>query len=135
MVKITLDIDGMACGMCEAHVNNAVRNAFAVKKVTSSHTKGKTEILSEQPLEEEKLKSVIEATGYKVTVVRSEVYEKKVSPFSESRKCSRKKSDIHTIWIWLRRFRTVFPFRIRWFISAMPCKWDRSTASVMNSFF
>lgn len=30
MVKITLDIDGMACGMCEAHVNNAVRNAFAV---------------------------------------------------------------------------------------------------------
>ena len=30
MVKITLDIDGMACGMCEAHVNNALRNAFAV---------------------------------------------------------------------------------------------------------
>lgn len=77
MVKITLDVDGMACGMCEAHVNNAVRNAFAVKKVTSSHTKGKTEILSEQPLEEEKLKSVIEATGYKVTAVQSEVYEKK----------------------------------------------------------
>lgn len=77
MVKITLDVDGMACGMCEAHVNNAVRNAFAVKKVTSSHTKGKTEILYEQPLEEEKLKSVIEATGYKVTAVRSEVYEKK----------------------------------------------------------
>ena len=77
MVKTVLTIDGMACGMCEAHVNNAVRNAFAVKKVTSSHTKGKTEILSEQPLEEEKLKSVIEATGYKVTAVRSEVYEKK----------------------------------------------------------
>ena len=25
MYKITLDVDGMACGMCEAHVNDAVR--------------------------------------------------------------------------------------------------------------
>ena len=40
MVKITLDIEGMACGMCEAHVNDAVRRVFPVKKVTSSHSKG-----------------------------------------------------------------------------------------------
>ena len=39
MYKITLDVDGMACGMCEAHVNDAVRKAFQVKKVTSSHMK------------------------------------------------------------------------------------------------
>ena len=25
MVQITLKIDGMACGMCESHVNDAVR--------------------------------------------------------------------------------------------------------------
>lgn len=25
MVKTTLKIDGMACGMCESHVNDAVR--------------------------------------------------------------------------------------------------------------
>ena len=37
MVKITVGIEGMACGMCEAHINEAVRNAFQVKKVTSSH--------------------------------------------------------------------------------------------------
>ena len=36
MVKITLDIEGMACGMCEAHVNDAIRKAFSVKKVSSS---------------------------------------------------------------------------------------------------
>lgn len=39
MVKITVGIEGMACGMCETHLGEAVRNAFQVKKVTSSHTK------------------------------------------------------------------------------------------------
>ena len=53
MVKITLHVDGMACGMCEAHVNDAVRKAFPVKKVNSSHGKGITEIIAQQPLDEE----------------------------------------------------------------------------------
>ena len=35
MYKTTAKIDGMACGMCEAHVNETVRKAFAVEKVTS----------------------------------------------------------------------------------------------------
>ena len=43
MIKTTLKIDGMMCGMCESHVNDAIRKAFpAVKKVTSSHGKGET---------------------------------------------------------------------------------------------
>ena len=33
MLKYTLKIDGMMCGMCEAHMNEAVRNAFV--QVTS----------------------------------------------------------------------------------------------------
>lgn len=41
MVKTTLKIDGMMCGMCESHVNDAIRNAFPVKKVTSSHSREK----------------------------------------------------------------------------------------------
>ena len=36
MTQITLHIDGMMCGMCEAHVNDAVRKAIPVKKVKSS---------------------------------------------------------------------------------------------------
>lgn len=32
MIKITLDIDGMVCGMCEAYINDAVRKVFTVKK-------------------------------------------------------------------------------------------------------
>ena len=77
MVKITLDIDGMACGMCEAHINDAVRQQLAVKKVTSSHKTGKTEILAESAPDTEKLRAVIEATGYRVTHIQSEPYEKK----------------------------------------------------------
>ncbi len=77
MVKITMDVDGMACGMCEAHINDAVRKAFNVKKVKSSHTKGTTEIVAEEPLDEEKLKSAITDIGYTVTAVRTEPYEKK----------------------------------------------------------
>ena len=51
MTKTVLHIEGMMCGMCEAHVNDAIRKNFEVKKVTSSHTKKETEILSEAPLD------------------------------------------------------------------------------------
>ena len=77
MWKYTVQVDGMMCGMCESHVNDAVRKAFPVKKVTSSHTKGKTEILAENPLDEEKLKSVIAATGYTVRSAETAPYVKR----------------------------------------------------------
>ncbi|MBQ8959792.1 MAG: heavy-metal-associated domain-containing protein [Ruminococcus sp.] len=77
MIKTTLKIDGMMCNMCESHVNDAVRREFSVKKVSSSHSSGTTEIISEEALDEGKLKSVIEETGYKVLSSQSEPYEKK----------------------------------------------------------
>lgn len=77
MVKITLDVEGMACGMCEAHVNDAIRKAFAVKKVSSSFHKKKTEILAESAISEEDLRRVVDATGYTVTGVHTEPYKKK----------------------------------------------------------
>lgn len=77
MVKITVGVDGMQCGMCEAHVNDAVRRAFPVKKVSSSHTKGQTVILSEQSIGEQALRDVIGQTGYEVTSFSSEPYEKR----------------------------------------------------------
>ena len=54
MQKITVKVDGMMCGMCEAHVNDAVRKAFPVKKVTSSHSKGETVILTKNDIEDRK---------------------------------------------------------------------------------
>lgn len=77
MVKITLKIDGMACGMCEAHINDAIRKAFPLKKVSSSHSKGQTEIIAEAPIDEEKIKKVIGETGYNLIGVHTEPYTKK----------------------------------------------------------
>ena len=47
MFKMILSIDGMACSMCESHINDAIRRELDVKKVTSSHSKGETVIISE----------------------------------------------------------------------------------------
>lgn len=77
MIQTILQIDGMMCGHCEAHVNDTIRQAFPVKKVESSHTKKETVILSEEPLDEEKLRAVIAQTGYTLGEIRTEPYEKK----------------------------------------------------------
>ena len=52
MTETILKVDGMACGMCESHINDAIRAAFSVEKVSSSHSKGETVILSQEPLDE-----------------------------------------------------------------------------------
>ncbi len=77
MTKTTLKIDGMMCGMCETHVNEAVRKAVKAKKVKSSHSKGETVIISEDEPDVEALKTAVEATGYKVLDAQSEPYQKK----------------------------------------------------------
>ena len=77
MTKTTLKIDGMMCGMCESHMNDAIRKAFKVKKVTSSHTKGETVIISENTVDEEALREAIAPTGYSLEGIISEPYEKK----------------------------------------------------------
>lgn len=77
MLKITVKVEGMACSMCESHINETVRKAFPVKKVTSSHTKGETVILSDIDIPEEALRAAIGQTGYQVREVRTEPYEKK----------------------------------------------------------
>ena len=77
MYRTVVDVDGMMCGHCEAHVNDAVRNNFKVKKVSSSHAKGRTVIESEAPLDEAKLREVISAQGYDVQDITTEQAEKK----------------------------------------------------------
>ena len=81
MIQTTVKVDGMMCGMCEAHVNDAVRRAFSVKKVASSHRKGETVILSEEAPDPQKLRQVIDATGYRALDIASTPC-KKTSLFS-----------------------------------------------------
>ena len=62
---------------CSAECARHMRAAFPVKKVTSSHAKGETVILTEQDIDDAKLKEVIDKTGYEVGTVTREPYEKK----------------------------------------------------------
>lgn len=77
MLKIKMKVDGMMCGMCESHINDTIRRVFSVKKVTSSHTKGETIVITEEDIEEEKLKAAINDTGYTVVKIEKLPYEKK----------------------------------------------------------
>ena len=81
MFKTTVGIDGMACSMCESHVNDAIRRNINVKSVKSSHTKNVTEIISEEPVSEESLHAALDPTGYRVVSFASEPYEKKKGLF------------------------------------------------------
>ena len=56
MIQTTVKINGMMCGMCESHVNDAIRNHFQVKKVNSSAKKNESVILSEEELPADELK-------------------------------------------------------------------------------
>ena len=77
MFETRIKVGGMMCGMCEAHINDAVRAACSAKKVTSSHNKGETVILSETEPDIAAIKAAIEATGYDVGEITTKPYEKK----------------------------------------------------------
>ena len=59
------------------HVNDAVRKAFPVKKVTSSRSKKETVVITEMELDQETLRAAISATGYDVGEIRKESWHKK----------------------------------------------------------
>ena len=77
MIETIVKVDGMMCGMCEGHINDAIRSHFQVKKVSSSHSKGQTVIRSPEALDQTQLRQVIDATGYKVLDVVSRPVEKR----------------------------------------------------------
>ena len=72
MVKVTLKVDGMMCGMCEAHINDAIRNHFTVNRVSSSHKKGETVIYAVDPPDLDQLTSVLSEIGYTLKSVSCE---------------------------------------------------------------
>ena len=77
MFKTTIEVNGMMCGMCESHVNDAVRNAMTVKKVTSSRGKRETVVFTDDEPDADTLRAAISATGYEVGEIKTEPYVKK----------------------------------------------------------
>nr|MBQ6242291.1 cation transporter [Lachnospiraceae bacterium] len=78
MIKTTLKIDGMMCGMCEAHVCDAIRKAMpSAKKVAASRTKKEASFLTEEAVDTGALIAAVNATGYSCLGAESAPYEKK----------------------------------------------------------
>ena len=77
MIETVLGIEGMMCGMCEAHVNDEIRHRFAVRSVRSSRKKKQCVIVSAQELDPALLKEAIAGLGYEVTSVTASEHRKK----------------------------------------------------------
>lgn len=78
MIRTTMKINGMMCGMCEAHICDTIRNAVpSAKKVTASRSKKEASFLTEEAVNNDSLKAAIDATGYTCLDIESAPCEKK----------------------------------------------------------
>ncbi|MCR4893269.1 MAG: cation transporter [Eubacteriales bacterium] len=82
MIRTTMKIDGMMCGMCEAHVCDAIRKAVpSARKVTASRSKKEASFLTDDAVDTEALKAAVDATGYTCLSVESSPIEEKKGLF------------------------------------------------------
>jgi len=66
-MTITLNIDGMMCGMCEAHINDIIRRTIPnAKKIKSNHRQNICTFVVDEMIDLELLKEEIAKTGYRV---------------------------------------------------------------------
>ncbi len=80
MKKVILKIDGMRCGMCEAHVNDAARKSMKdnLIKIKSSHKSGECKSLLKDEANIDSLTDSIKKEGYNVLSIEViENYTKK----------------------------------------------------------
>lgn len=67
MYKLIINISGMKCGMCEAHVNDLFRKNLKLKKVKSNHKRNTTIIISKDNYSKFQLNQALSGSGYFVT--------------------------------------------------------------------
>jgi copper chaperone CopZ len=78
MIKTTVKIDGMMCGMCEAHVCDAIRKAVpSAKKVKASRSKKEATFLTEDAVDANLLEAAIKDIGYDYLGAEFETYKKR----------------------------------------------------------
>lgn len=77
MFKTVVEVEGMACGMCEGSINDSIRKNFDVIKVTASKNKKRVEIISKKQLSKTVMQQVISEKGYSINSIDSFPYEKK----------------------------------------------------------
>lgn len=76
MLKITMKVEGMACPRCEAHMVEAIKKAFDVKRVTASHTAKRCEIIAKEEIAESAILDAVKDTGYVVSDIKCEQHKK-----------------------------------------------------------
>ena len=67
MNKYILGIDGMGCGMCEIHVEEAIKKNMKIKKANASHIKNRLVVFSEEGFTLDDFKNALDPTGYRIT--------------------------------------------------------------------
>ena len=75
MKKYIFKVEGMSCGMCESHINDAVRSLAGVKSVKSDRRKNETEVVAES-LDTAAVVKAVTGLGYDASFVSEEAYEK-----------------------------------------------------------
>ena len=72
MVKVTVNVEGMMCGHCEAHVNKAIQAAFGAEDVVSSHESGTTVFTAPEKVDAARVEEVIKEAGYEFKGITQE---------------------------------------------------------------
>ena len=69
MTKL-MTVEGMMCGMCEAHVNEALRRVPGVHKASASRGKKQAVVECDDTVTDEALLKAVNDTGYQASDVR-----------------------------------------------------------------
>lgn len=77
MFKTTIQVEGMACSMCESHVQEAIRRLGSVSKVKANRKKKEVSFLSEEILDPKTIQKTIEELGYKCKSISTSEHKKK----------------------------------------------------------
>ena len=65
-VTIEFGVEGMMCGKCREHVENALKAVSGVKKVDVSLEDKKVKVVAADKVTEQQLKDAVVKAGYKV---------------------------------------------------------------------
>ena len=69
MANITLEIKGMMCPHCEAHVRKALEGMAGVTVISVSHEAANAVVETAQPVSEDAFRAVIADAGYELTAI------------------------------------------------------------------
>jgi len=78
MEKVTVTVEGMMCGMCEAHMCDAIRKVIPdAEKVSASRKDSSVTYVTGAPVDAAVIEKAVAETGYTYGGVKTEPYKKK----------------------------------------------------------